>query len=83
MKILISPHAQERLKERGVSEREVYYTVQHGEQFEAKFNRKCFRCNFSYDAYWNDKKYAFKQVEVYAVKSEQTWIVITAMAKYF
>ena len=46
MTIRFHPHAQMRMKERGTTESEVKATIEHGEQFPAKFNRIGFRRNF-------------------------------------
>ena len=45
MKAKLHPRAQARILERGATEREVIATVEHGEQFSAKFGRKGFRRN--------------------------------------
>ena len=78
----IHPHAQERMKERGVTENEVATALEHGEQFPAKFGRTGFRYNFSFDSLWNNEYYKIKQVEVFAVKEEQESAVITVLSKY-
>ncbi|HOC89864.1 MAG TPA: DUF4258 domain-containing protein [bacterium] len=83
MNITISQHARERMAERGVLESEVNFAIQNGERFSAKFGRIGFRCNFSYDDFWNGKKYGCKQVEVLAVDDAAGWIVATVLAKYF
>ncbi len=46
MKIVIHPHTQLRMKERGTSEEEVLKTIELGETFFAKFGRTGFRRNF-------------------------------------
>ena len=48
MVVRFHPHAKERMKDRGTTEKEVELTVQHGEQFPAKFKRTGFRRNFAY-----------------------------------
>lgn len=81
--IKIHPHAKTRLKERGASEEEVVATVEEGETFKAKFGRTGFRRNFTFNGKWNNKQYTTKQVEVYAVKEESDWIVVTVITRYF
>lgn len=83
MAIRIHPHAQERMKERGVTEDEVKNTVAQGEQFPAKFNRTGFRRNFLFDNKWRGKHYRTKQVESYAVQENTDWVVITVITRYF
>ena len=83
MVVRFHPHAKERMKDRGATEKEVKLTVQHGEQFQAKFKRTGFRRNFTYNNEWRGKYYNIKQVEVYAVKENTDWFVITIITKYF
>ena len=83
MKVKLHPHAQERLIERGATEAEVKLTVQEGETFPAKFGRTGFRKNFVFGKAWIDKVYSVKQLEVYAVKEEDTWLVITVITRFF
>ena len=83
MKIKLHPHAEARLGERGATESEVRETVEHGENFSAKFGRSGFRKNFAFGKSWLDKVYAVKQVEVFAVKEEGVWLVITVITRFF
>jgi len=83
MKIHFHPHAQNRMNERGATENEVRYTIEHGEQFPAKFQRTGFRRNFPFDSTWRGKYYKIKQVEVYAIQEGTDWIVITIITRYF
>jgi hypothetical protein len=83
MTIVVHPHAKDRLAERGATEAEVVATVELGEQFPAKFGRTGFRRNFPFDAQWRGRRYASKQVEAYAVKEGEAWLVITVIVKYF
>ena len=76
-------HAQERLKERGATEQEIIAAVEKGETFPAKFGRTGFRRNFDFNGLWQGKHYLTKQVEVYAVKEEIDWLVITIITRYF
>ena len=82
MKVRLHSHAWDRLQERGATEEEVVATVQRGERFVAKHGRSGFRCNFSFDGEWNNKRYSTKQVEAYAVE-EDGWLVVTVIAKFF
>ena len=81
--VKLHPHARERLFERGVSETEVAETVEEGESFPAKYGRMGFRRNFSFNGVWREKYFATKQIEVYAVKDGDDWVVITIIARYF
>jgi len=51
--------------------------------FDAKYGRKGFRKNFSFDKAWRGLFYSVKQVEVYAVKEETDFLVMTVISKYF
>ena len=77
------PHARERLAERGATEEEVRSTVLKGETFSAKFGRTGFRRNFRFDSLWRGKYYAVKQVEVFAVREGEDWLVITVLARSY
>ena len=83
MKVDIHAHARERLAERGATEAEVIATLEGGEQFSAKFGRTGFRRNFAFDGEWRGRRYGSKQVEAYAVKQGDDWLVITVIVKYF
>ena len=82
MEIRLHPHALQRLKERGTNEEEIIATVQYGERFPAKFDRIGFRRNFHFTGKWHGRRYAVKQVEVFAVE-ENGWLVLTVITKYF
>ena len=81
--IHIIDHARERMEERLVSDEEVTFTVESGEQFPAKYGRVGFRCNFKFEAEWNGKFFSTKQLEVYAEQEEMDWIVISLITKFF
>jgi hypothetical protein len=80
--VRLHPHAQGRLSERGATQEEVIATVEAGERFTAKFDRTGFRRNFPFNALWNGKYYANKQIEAFAV-DENGWLVITVIVKYY
>lgn len=83
MAVHFHPHAQTRMKERGASEEEVTSTIEHGEQFSAKFRRAGFRRNFSFNNHWRGRYYKTKQIEAYAVRETSNWLVITVIVRYF
>ena len=80
--VLIHPHAKERANERGTREDEIIDTVT-GEVFPAKYGRTGFRKTTIYNATWQGKNYYAKQLECYAVKEQENWIVISLLIKYF
>ncbi len=71
------------MQERGATTAEVIATVESGEQFPAKFGRTGFRRNFVFDGTWLDREYGTKQVEAYAVKENEEWLVITVVTRYY
>ncbi len=83
MNVRLHPHARERLNERGATESEVTATVEAGEEIPAKFGRTGFRRNFAFGGEWLGRRYATKQVEVYAVMEQGEWLVITVVVKFF
>ena len=83
MPVRLHPHAQARLAERGATEQEVSATLEHGESFPAKFGRHGFRRNFPYNGVWRGKWYATKQVEAYAIREGEDWLVTTFVTRFF
>lgn len=83
MEVRFHPHARERMMERGVNENEVKATIERGEQFPAKYGRDGFRRNFPFENEWQDGYYRTKQVEAYAVREGDDWLVITVITRYF
>ena len=83
MAVRLHPHAVQRLEERGAEANEVVETVEHGEQFPAKFGRTGFRRNFRLENDWRGKHYATKQIEAVAVREASDWLVLTAITRFF
>jgi len=83
MAIKLHPHAKARAVERGATEAEVIATVEEGEQFPVKYGRIGFRRNFPFNGVWGGKHYLVKQIEAYAVKEVNDWIVVTVITRYF
>ncbi len=83
MHVRLHPHAQQRLLERGASLEEVVATVEKGEEFPAKLGRTGFRRNFPFETVWRGQFYRTKQLETYAVKEGDDWLVITVITRFF
>ncbi|HBQ29189.1 hypothetical protein HX99_02875 [Peptococcaceae bacterium SCADC1_2_3] len=83
MVVRFHPHAREKMAERGATEDEVSASVKQGERFPARFGRSGFRRNFPFDREWRGKHYKSKQVETYAVREGDEWLVITVITRYF
>jgi hypothetical protein len=83
MTVRLHPHATRRLLERGATEAEVVATFDAGERFPAKLGRTGFRRNFPFAGLWGGRRYANKQLEVYAVEEDGCWLVITVLVRYY
>jgi len=70
-------------KRGGATPDEVIAAVENGEQIPAKFGRTCFRRNFQFNQRWRGEFYRTKQIEVYAVREDSEWVVITVITRYF
>jgi len=81
--VVIDPHARERMVERGATEEEVVAAVLHGERFPAKFGRTGLRRNFPFADLWRGRRYATKQLEVFAVEEEGRWVAVTVITRFF
>jgi hypothetical protein len=83
MAIRFHPHAYKRMAERGATDAEVRATIEHGEQFPARFGRVGFRRNFVFQGLWHGRTYQAKQVEAYTVPEGADWLVLTVIVRYF
>ncbi len=83
MQIRLHPHASERIEIRGATADEVVETVRSGERFPAKHGRTGFRLNFTGEFTWRGRPFDTKQLEVYAVFEENSWLAITVIVKFF
>ncbi len=83
MAVRFHPHARERMTQRGATEQEVAVAVETGERFETKFGRTGFRRNFAFEKQWRGKYYKTKQIEAYAVREDDDWLVISVITRYF
>jgi hypothetical protein len=83
MKLRIHPHARQRMWERGATVEDIRLTIASGRAILAKFGRTQFRRVFSFNSVWNGKKYARRQIDAFAVKITEGWLVITVIVKYF
>jgi hypothetical protein len=81
--VAIHPHAKIRALERGATEKEVIDVVETGEVFPAKYGRTTFRKSIIFNDIWQGKHFYVKQIECYAVKENEGWLVISLLVKYF
>jgi len=83
MGVRFHPHARQRMVERGATDAEVSSAILEGERFEAKYGRAGVRRNFVFERQWHGRLYATKQIEAYAVREGQDWLVTTVIVRYF
>jgi hypothetical protein len=83
MRVRFHPHARDRLAERGTTQEEVTLVVETGERFMARFGRYGFRRNVPFDELWRGKQYSWKQIEAYAIRRYDGWLVISVVTRYF
>lgn len=57
--------------------------MRSGERFPAKHGRTGFRLNFTGEFTWRGRSFDTKQLEVYAVFEENSWLAITVIVKFF
>lgn len=81
--IRLRAHAAEQCMERGATEEEVKYAVEHGVQEPAKHGRRICRHNFQYDEEWQQRHYAIKQVAAVIVEAQDEIVVVTVYTFYF
>lgn len=82
-KVVILPHARERMEERGAEESEVVAAVTMGESTPGNMGRMRFIKNFSFDGTWKDRHYTTKQVHALTARHGDEWRVVTVIVKYF
>ena len=83
MIIRIHRHARQRMWERGATAKQIRQTIGAGRSVPAKFGRTRFTHVFSFNADWKGKRYARKQIEAFAAKIKDGWLVVTVIVKYF
>lgn len=71
------------MRERGATRAEVTDTVNSARPVPAKFGRFRFRKRFTFGSTWNGKRYAAKQIDVFAAKMSDGWLVVTVIVRYF
>jgi len=81
--IVISPHAREKMFDRGASESEVQVAISTGNSEPARRGRIMFRKNFSFNSCWRGKHYAIKQVAPIITEETDKLVVVTVYVYYF
>ena len=81
--IEFSPHALEKMADRGAQEHEVVAAVGTGRPEPARKGRTQFRKNFPFDAQWRGEHYAVKQVAPVVAEESDRLVVVTVFVFYF
>jgi hypothetical protein len=82
-RIRLTRHAQEQRIERGCTEEEVRQAVRRGSREPAKHGRLLCRYNFRYNALWQGRPYAIKQVAPVIAEERHEIVVVTVYTFYF
>ena len=75
-------HAREQCEERGATEEEVRQAIATGAREAANRGRFMYRQNFQYNAAWQGKFYAIKQVAPVVVEAQNEIIVVPVYTFY-
>jgi hypothetical protein len=78
-----SPHAREKMLDRGALEAEVEIAVRTGNPEPARKGRLMFRKNFVFEGEWLGKHYALKQVVPIVAEEPDRLVVVTVLVNYF
>lgn len=81
--IRFTAHARNYIQRRGFTEAEVEETIRSGTWSLANDGRFQARKNFPYNAEWNGKTYATKQVKPVFVEKDTEIVVVTVYTFYF
>lgn len=82
-RIEISPHAWEKMLDRGASESEVQAAIITGNPEPARKGRVVFRKNFAFNGRWRGRLYAVKQVVPVVAEEADKFVVVTVYVYYF
>ncbi len=81
--IRLSGHAREQMVHRGASEQEVREAIREGVWGDAEGGRRDSRKEYKFDAEWNGRRYATKQVRPVFVEETGEIVVVTVYVYYF
>ena len=81
--IVFSPHALQKMVDRGTTEAEVEATNHEGNQEPARKGRVMFRKNFAFNSQWRGKHFAVKQVSPVVAEEANRLVVVTVFIYYF
>lgn len=81
--IRISGHARQQMAHRGASEDDVTMAIRSGNWGQAEGGRRDSRLDFPFNATWNGKHYATRQVRPVFVEEADAIVVVTVYVYYF
>jgi hypothetical protein len=81
--IVFSPHALQKMVDRGTTETEVEATIHEGNPEPARKERVMFRKNFAFNSQWRGKHFAVKQVAPVVAERADRLVVVTVFVYYF
>jgi len=81
--IRLSAHALSYVARRGFTVAEVEQTIRAGSWEKAELGRLQCRRDFPFDAEWNGRRYATKQVRPIFVEEENEIVVVTVYTYYY
>ncbi|MBM4033575.1 MAG: DUF4258 domain-containing protein [Planctomycetes bacterium] len=81
--VRFSPHAREKMADRGASEAEVVAAIRAGNPEPARGVRTLFRKNFGFGRQWRGRHYAVKQVAPIVAETPDALMVVTVFTFYF
>ena len=81
--VRLSEHARQQLRYRGTTEQEVVDTIRTAAWEPAELGRLECRKNFIFEAEWNKKYYATRQVRPIFVEEMDEIVVVTVYVYYF
>lgn len=81
--IVFSPHALQKMVDRGTTETEVEATIHEGNPEPARKARVMFRKNFAFNSQWRGKHFAVKQVAPVVAERADRLVVVTVFVYYF
>ena len=78
----LTRHAQERMRQRGVTDEEVRQVLLHGRQVGARGPRRARELVFTQGYWWQGRRYPHKLVRVVYAMEDGTPVVVTVYAHY-
>ena len=81
--VRLTRHAQDQCVERGATQSEVIEAIRNGSREADRLGRDLCRQNFQFNADWNGRRYAIKQVAPVIKEEANEIVVITVYTFYF